>query len=92
MQHLYTCTCPNSPFNVTKCKHIHLVIKYINFTPLCMTIDGLLGGELQSFLKHLSDFLSTKWEKPYHLTFLDQNQNFIFPFKGNQFMYMWLLL
>ena len=26
MQHLHTCTCPNSPFNVTMCKHIHLVI------------------------------------------------------------------
>ena len=30
MQSLYTCTCPDSPFNVTMCKHIDLVIKYIN--------------------------------------------------------------
>ena len=28
--HEYTCTCPNSLLNVTMCKHIHLVIRYIN--------------------------------------------------------------
>ena len=42
--------------------------QHATFTTLCITVDGLLGDELQSFLKHLSDFLSIKWEKPYHLT------------------------
>ena len=28
--HEYTCTCPDSLLNVTMCKHIHLVIRYIN--------------------------------------------------------------
>ena len=42
--------------------------RYANFKPLCMSVDGLLGGELQSFLKHIFDFLSAKWEKPYHPT------------------------
>jgi hypothetical protein len=43
--------------------------RHATFTPLCMTVDGLLGDECKSFLKHLSDFLSTKWEKPYHITY-----------------------
>uniref|UniRef100_A0A1X7T7L5 Uncharacterized protein n=1 Tax=Amphimedon queenslandica TaxID=400682 RepID=A0A1X7T7L5_AMPQE len=36
-----------------------------NFTPLCMTVDGLLGPESNSFLKRLADRLSIKWDQPY---------------------------
>uniref|UniRef100_A0A1X7T2U1 Uncharacterized protein n=1 Tax=Amphimedon queenslandica TaxID=400682 RepID=A0A1X7T2U1_AMPQE len=35
------------------------------FTPLCMTVDGLLGPESNSFLKRLADRLSNKWDQPY---------------------------
>ena len=39
------------------CNSIHC-----GFTPLCMTVDGLLGSESHTFLKHLADKLSTKWD------------------------------
>ena len=40
---------------------------HASFIPLCMTVDGLLGEELQSFLNHLADRLAAKWNKQYHL-------------------------
>ena len=39
------------------CNSIHS-----SFTPLCMTVDGLLAPETNFFLKHLADRLSTKWD------------------------------
>ena len=35
------------------------------FTPLCFSIDGILGTETDIFIRRLGDKLSTKWEKPY---------------------------
>ena len=42
------------------CNSIHS-----SFTPLCMTVDGLLAPETNFFLKRLADRLSTKWDRPY---------------------------
>ena len=48
------------------------------FTPLCMSVDGLLGRETSSFIKRLAEQLSFKWQRNYnevvcwlrtHLTF-----------------------
>jgi len=35
------------------------------FTPLCVSVDGVLGPETEFFAKRLSDFLAAKWESPY---------------------------
>jgi len=35
------------------------------FTPLCVSVDGVLGPETEFFVKRLSDFLAAKWESPY---------------------------
>ena len=42
--------------------------RHSSFTPLCVTVDGLMGTEMSIFLKHLSDALSLKWERPYSTT------------------------
>ena len=42
------------------CNSIHS-----SFTPLCMTVDGLLAPETNFFLKRLADRLSIKWDRPY---------------------------
>ena len=42
------------------CNSIHC-----SFTPLCMTVDGLLGSETHTFLKRMADKLSIKWDRPY---------------------------
>jgi hypothetical protein len=42
--------------------------RHSSFTPLCMSVDGLMGTEMSVFLKRLSDILSTKWERPYNTT------------------------
>ena len=31
------------------------------FTPLCVTVDGMLGSEAEIFVKRLSDFLAARW-------------------------------
>ena len=36
-----------------------------DFTPLCVSIDGMLGAEAEFFLKCLGDFLAVKWERPF---------------------------
>ena len=38
-----------------------------SFTPLCFSVDGLLGTEAGFFLCRLADRLSSKWEMPYSL-------------------------
>ena len=35
------------------------------FTPLCVSVDGMLGSEAKIFVKRLSDFLAARWERPY---------------------------
>ena len=35
------------------------------FTPLCVSVDGMLGSEAEFFVKRLGDFLAAKWERPY---------------------------
>ena len=35
------------------------------FTPLCFSVDGLVGGEAACFLKHLGRSLSSTWERHY---------------------------
>uniref|UniRef100_A0A1X7SXQ2 Reverse transcriptase domain-containing protein n=1 Tax=Amphimedon queenslandica TaxID=400682 RepID=A0A1X7SXQ2_AMPQE len=42
------------------CNSIHC-----SFIPLCMTVDGLLGPETNTFLKRMADKLSIKWDRPY---------------------------
>ena len=35
------------------------------FTPLCVSVDGLMGKEATAFVKRIGDNLSLKWNKPY---------------------------
>ena len=39
--------------------------KHASFTPLCLSVDGLLGNEVKSFLQRMADRLANKWHKPY---------------------------
>ena len=34
-------------------------------TPLCFSVDGILGGDAEVFLKRLGDGLAMKWGKSY---------------------------
>ena len=36
-----------------------------NFTPLCISVDRLLGSETRIFFKRLNDHLGHKWQKSY---------------------------
>ena len=36
------------------------------FTPLCVSVDGLMGREANVFLKRLADTLSCRWERSYN--------------------------
>ena len=36
-----------------------------DFTPICVSIDGMLGAEAEFFLRRLGDFLAMKWERPF---------------------------
>uniref|UniRef100_A0A1X7TUW7 Uncharacterized protein n=1 Tax=Amphimedon queenslandica TaxID=400682 RepID=A0A1X7TUW7_AMPQE len=35
------------------------------FTPLCVSVDGMLGPKASCFLKQLSERLAYKWESNY---------------------------
>ena len=35
------------------------------FTPLCVSVDGMLGKEATKFVQHLADELSYKWNSNY---------------------------
>jgi len=49
-----------------KCKYSQACHdRHATFTPLCVSIDGVLGPETEFFMKRLSDFLAVKWESPY---------------------------
>ena len=37
------------------------------FTPLCVSVDGMLGSEVEFFVKRLGDFLAARWERPYNV-------------------------
>uniref|UniRef100_A0A1X7UJK8 Uncharacterized protein n=1 Tax=Amphimedon queenslandica TaxID=400682 RepID=A0A1X7UJK8_AMPQE len=39
--------------------------QHASFTPLCSTVDGQVGPEVYTFIKHLSGRLSVKWNRPY---------------------------
>ena len=39
--------------------------RHATFTPLCVSVDGMLGSESEFFVKRLSDFLAAEWERPY---------------------------
>ena len=41
--------------------------KHVCFTPLCFSVDGLMGVEAKTFMDRLADFLATKWERPYSI-------------------------
>ena len=43
------------------------VARCASFTPLCFSVDGMLGTEANFILNRLADRLSSKWEKPYSL-------------------------
>ena len=39
--------------------------RHATFTPLCVTVDGMLGSEAELFVQGLGDFLAARWERPY---------------------------
>ena len=41
---------------------------HCSFTPLCFTIDGLMGKESKSFLKRLAEGLSARWDNHYSVS------------------------
>ncbi len=41
--------------------------RHASFSPLCISIDGLLGKEFSCFLKRLADRLSSKWDLNYRI-------------------------
>jgi hypothetical protein len=41
---------------------------HASFTPLCLSVDGLLGPELKFFLKYLAENLALKWDENYSVT------------------------
>ena len=42
------------------CQH-----RFATFTPLCVSVDGMLGSEGEFFVKRLGDFLAARWERLY---------------------------
>ena len=42
--------------------------QHASLTPLCVSIDGLVGSEMNSFLKNMAQKLSTKWNRLYAST------------------------
>ena len=43
---------------------IIIIIIIIIITPLCLSVDGMLGSEAEFFVRRLGDFLAAKWERP----------------------------
>ena len=52
------------------------------FTPLCVSVDGMLGSEAAFFVKRMSDFLAAKWERPYSVVSLTVSDG-AYPANGN---------
>ena len=42
------------------CQHQHAT-----FTPLCISVDGMLGSGAEFFVRRLSNLPAVKWERPY---------------------------
>ena len=42
--------------------------RHASFTPLCTTVDGSIGTEMNDFIKKFTDKLSYKWGQHYGLT------------------------
>ena len=42
--------------------------RHMPFTPLVVSVDGMLAPEIANFLRRIGEALSTKWEKPYSKT------------------------
>ena len=40
-------------------------VRRASFTPLCFSVDGLLGSEENFFVKRFAEYLATMWEKSY---------------------------
>ena len=59
---------------VTTCE-----MKHASFTPLCFSVDGLLGGEAETFLKNMANRLATicKWDNSYSMSFTAQSHIFV---------------
>ena len=62
-----------SPRDVLSCAEVEKKCKYLQacqdrratFTPLCISVDDMLGSEAEFFVKRLGDFLAARWERPY---------------------------
>ena len=62
-----------SPHDVFRLAEVEKKCKYMQacqdqratFTPLCVSVDGMLGSEAEFFVKRLGDFLAARWERPY---------------------------
>jgi len=39
--------------------------QHATFTPLCVSVDDMLGSEAEFFVKRIGDFLPAKWKRPY---------------------------
>ena len=67
--------CSRTPPDVLRTAELEKKRKYLQacqdrraaFTPLCVSVDGLLGKEADFFIHRLCDFLSIKWERPFSL-------------------------
>ena len=62
--------CSRSPQDVLRTAEVDKKRKYsqachdrrASFTPVCVSVDGLLGKETDFFLHRLCEFLCVKWE------------------------------
>ena len=41
---------------------------HCSFTPLCLTVDGVMGSEMRSFIDRLAECLSIRWDLHYSVT------------------------
>ena len=65
--------CADTPHDVLstangekKCKYLQACQdQWATFTPLCVSVDGILGSEAEFFVKRMSDILVAKWERSY---------------------------
>ena len=42
-------------------------VQRTTFTPLCVSVDGMMGHEATASLQRIADLLSAKWEMDYGL-------------------------
>ena len=67
------CYRASSPCDVLGLAEVEKKLKYLQacqdqratFTPLCVSVDDMLGSEAEFFVKRLGDFLAARWERPY---------------------------